>query len=159
MLAAARPARVLEVGCGRGAAVAELCERLPAVRVVGVDRSATAIAAARSRNGDHLRSGRLRLLHAALADLYLDERFDAVFAVNVNVFWLEPDRALPAIRRVLAPGGRLFLFYEPPSPDRLARIEGSCTRSLREHGFPVAQVLRAELPALPGLCIAATASA
>lgn len=67
--------RVLEVGCGRGAAIGLLCEAADAARVVGVDRSAAAIAAAEARNLAHVRSGRVRLVCAALARAPLDERF------------------------------------------------------------------------------------
>lgn len=149
--------RVLEIGCGRGVAIEVLCERLEGGRVTGLDRSPAAIAAAEARNRPHVRSGRVRLLNAALADASFDEheRFDRVFAVNVNAFWLGPARELAAIRRVLAPGARLYLFYEPPSPGRLERAADACTAFLREHGFAVEQVLRAALPPNLGLCIVA----
>lgn len=151
--------RVLEIGCGRGVAIELLCERSGAGLVVGIDRSPTAIAAAEARNAAHVAAGRVRLLHAALAGADFDERFDRVFAVNVNVFWLGPARELAAVRRVLAPGGRLLLFYEPPSPAQLERAAEACAAFLREHGWTVEQTLRAELPPNLGLCIVAAPSA
>ncbi|HEX7239195.1 MAG TPA: class I SAM-dependent methyltransferase [Longimicrobiaceae bacterium] len=147
--------RILEVGCGRGVAVELVCGRHDDVRVVGIDRSAAAVAAAEVRNRAHLASGKLRLVRAALADAELGERFDRVFAVNVNVFWLAPARELAAVRRMLAPGGRLYLFYEPPSPAQLERAAEACTAFLREHGFGVERTLRAELPPHLGLCVVA----
>lgn len=147
--------RILEVGCGRGVAIELLCERSDAGLVVGIDRSPSAVAAAEARNEAHIAAGRVRLLHAALADAPLGERFDRVFAVNVNVFWLGPAKELAAIRRVLAPGGRLYLFYEPPSAAQLERAAEACAAFLREHGFAVEQTLRAELPPNLGLCIVA----
>jgi len=147
--------RVLEIGCGRGVAIGLVCEAADGVRVVGVDRSPAAIAAAEARNLALVRSGRVRLVTAALADASLDERFDRVFAVNVNAFWLGPARELAAVRRVLAPGGRLYLFYEPPSPAQLERAADGCAAFLRESGFAVERELRAELPPNAGLCIVA----
>jgi SAM-dependent methyltransferase len=147
--------RVLEVGCGRGVAIGLVCEAADDVRVVGIDRSPAAIAAAEARNLAHVRSGRVRLVTAALAEASLDERFDRVFAVNVNAFWLAPARELAAVRRLLAPGGRLYLFYEPPSPARLERAAGACAEFLRQSGFTVERELRAALPPGPGLCIVA----
>lgn len=147
--------RILEIGCGRGVAIELLCERLDSGRVTGIDRSPVAIAAAEARNQAHVRSGRVRLLNAALADARLDERFDRVFAVNVNAFWLDPAKELAVVRRVLAPGARLYLFYEPPSPAQLERAAEACTAFLRAHDFRVEQVLRAELPPNLGFCIVA----
>ncbi|HEU0077505.1 MAG TPA: methyltransferase domain-containing protein [Longimicrobiaceae bacterium] len=147
--------RVLEVGCGRGVAIELLCAATDAVRVTGIDRSPAAIAAAEARNHAHVRSGRVRLVSAALADASLDERFDRVFAVNVNAFWLAPARELAVVRRVLAPGRRLYLFDEPPSPARLERAAEACSAFLRANGFAVEQEIRAELPSSLGLCIVA----
>jgi SAM-dependent methyltransferase len=101
----------------------------------------------------------VRLLNAALAGARFDERFDRVFAVNVNAFWLGPENELAVVRRVLAPGARLYVFYEPPSPAQLERAAEACTAFLREHGFAVEQVLRADLPPNLGLCIVAAPSA
>lgn len=147
--------RILEVGCGRGVAVEMICGRLGEGRIIGIDRSAVAVAAAESRNRDFLGSGKARLLTAALADAALDESFDKVFAVNVNVFWLRPARELAAVRRVLAPGGRLFLFYEPPSAAQLGHIEESCGAFLREEGFTVVRTITADLSPNRGLCVVA----
>jgi SAM-dependent methyltransferase len=147
--------RVLEIGCGNGVAIELLCERLEGGCVVGIDRSPVAIAAAEARNRLHIESGKVRLLNAALAGARFDERFDRVFAVNVNAFWLGPEKELAVVRRVLAPGARLYLFYEPPSPGQLERAADACTAFLREHDFTVEQVLRAELPPNLGLCIVA----
>lgn len=150
--------RVLEIGCGRGVAIELLCDRPDGVLVTGIDRSPAAITAAEARNQSHVRSGRVRLLNAALAAAPFDEheRFDRVFAVNVNAFWLGPAKELAVIRRVLAPGARLHLFYEPPSPAQLERAAETCAAFLREHAFTVEQVLRADLPPNLGLCIVAT---
>jgi cyclopropane fatty-acyl-phospholipid synthase-like methyltransferase len=68
--------RILEIGCGRGAAVELIAERLEGGRITGIDCSPVAIAAAESRNRAHLKTGRARFLNAALADVELDEMKD-----------------------------------------------------------------------------------
>jgi SAM-dependent methyltransferase len=155
VLAVAPSERILEIGCGRGVAVELICERLRNGQITGIDRSPIAIAAAKARNRSHLRSGKARLLNVALSHAALDERFDKVFAVNVNVFWLGPAKELTAIRQMLAPGARLYVFYEPPSPGQLECAAEACATFLQEAGFAVIKVLRADLPPKLGLCIIA----
>jgi SAM-dependent methyltransferase len=69
------------------------------------------------------------------------ERFDKVFAMNVNLFWVRsPGRELDLIRRLLRPGGALYLFYgydgaSPPAG--AARVPQALTGHLTEAGFAV----------------------
>lgn len=138
-VAAGRPREVLEVGCGRGVAVRLLCDLLPDVRVTAVDRSPAMVAAAREANADLVAAGRLDLRTASLADVDLGRsRFDAVLAVNVNAFWVGPARAeLDAVRDLLAPGGGLYLFHEPPPAQDRARLRAALHRHLADGGYDV----------------------
>ena len=147
--------RILEIGCGRGFAVELICERLADGRITGIDRSPIAITAAESRNRRFLHSGKARLLNVALAEAVFNDSFDKVFAVNVNLFWLNPAKELAVIRQVLAPGGRLFLFYEPPSTAQLERARESCSTFLAAAGFAVVDTLIADLSPNLGLCLVA----
>ncbi|MEY4721180.1 MAG: hypothetical protein RIQ46_905, partial [Pseudomonadota bacterium] len=73
--------RVLDAGCGTGAALAMLLDRA-AVEATGVDPSPTMLAAARRRLG-----ARARLGEVAIQDLpFPDGEFDAVMALNVLYF-------------------------------------------------------------------------
>lgn len=133
--------RLLEIGCGRGVAVARVCERLNGGTILAIDRSAVAIGAARTRNADEVASGKASFQTAALAEADLSEaRFDKVFAVNVNLFWTGSAKAeLERIRYSLAPAGTLFVFYEPPGggTSRLADRVGA---ALTAAGFAVSVV-------------------
>jgi ubiquinone/menaquinone biosynthesis C-methylase UbiE len=133
---------ILEIGGGRGVAAALVCERLRTGKFVGLDRSATAIAASQDANRTHIESGKARFIKAALADAKLTDRFHKIFAINVNVFWLGPEKELAVMRRLLAPKGRLYLFYEPPSWLQLKSAAKRCSRHLEEGGFNVERVLR-----------------
>lgn len=117
--------RVLEVGCGRGVAAALVCERLQGGHLLGVDRSATAVAAAVARNAQHVHAGTATFRCAPLAELdpaALDP-FDTMVAVNVNLFWVGPARAeLDLLAGLLSPEGRLHLVYEPPGASQLPRM-------------------------------------
>ena len=138
---------LLEIGCGPGVAVGAVCQRLAGGRIVAIDRSATAIGRAGRRNAEHVAAGRAVLRVAALeelepADLLGEgERFDKVFAMNVNLFWVRsPRRELDLVRRLLRPGGALYLFYGydgASQPAGAARIPEALTGHLAEAGYEV----------------------
>lgn len=130
--------QVLEFGCGPGIAVTLVCDRLgEAGKLTAIDRSATAIDRARSRNVDHLAAGRLALEHVDLAGFRSDAaRFDKAFAVNVNVFWTGDAREeCQVLRSVLRPGGAVHLIYEGPGPGGHRDIGPLVTKALEPHGF------------------------
>ncbi|MFD4439836.1 SAM-dependent methyltransferase [Nocardia sp. NPDC058519] len=119
--------RVLELGPGSGASLTRIAARLGSGRIVGVDRSATALAQAERRCAAEIAAGRVRLVEGEIgkvrADRLLDqldegERFDLIFAVNVNLFWTGPATAAwSTMRRCLAPTGRIWLCYGYGTPD------------------------------------------
>jgi SAM-dependent methyltransferase len=139
---AARPHdRVLEIGCGRGYAAALLCPHLKTGHLTGVDRSATAIAAARRLNRVWVASGRAEFRSDALAEAdFGGERFDKALAVNVNAFWREPAAEMQALRAVLKPSGVLCLVYQPPAASRMQPIADACARALQQQGFSRVEV-------------------
>ena len=108
--------RVLEVGCGPGAAAREVARRVGSSgHVLGIDRSATAIARAVAGSPTEIRAGVLSFRRAAAEDFALEQdeaRFDLAFAVRVGALdGRHPDAgrlALARIRAALAPGGRLL---------------------------------------------------
>jgi ubiquinone/menaquinone biosynthesis C-methylase UbiE len=129
--------RVLEIGCGAGAATALVAERLRTGRVVAVDRSASAVRRALERNAAHIRAGTADVRHADVtaADLP-DGAFDKVFAVNVSLFWLAtPPELLDRLRRFLAPDGSLYVFAERPTRTAVEAIATTVTGALRGQGF------------------------
>jgi SAM-dependent methyltransferase len=142
---------LLEIGCGSGAAVALICEQLVGGRIVAIDRSATAISGANKRNAKHIAAGKAVLQTLALEQLKPSdvlggrERFDKVFAMNVNLFWVRsPAKELDLIKGLLGPGGALYLFYGygvPPAEGKASqnapRIPGVLTEHLSERGFAV----------------------
>jgi cyclopropane fatty-acyl-phospholipid synthase-like methyltransferase len=136
---------LLEIGCGRGAAVSLICEKLTDGRITAIDRSASAIAAA-ERQTQSMSSPERRWSNGTeLAAAELDDhRFDKIFAVNVNLFWVRrPTRELALIDRLLLPGGALHLFYGygRPGPGRSDEIVGKLTANFTQGGFSVGDVV------------------
>ncbi|MGH9903757.1 MAG: SAM-dependent methyltransferase, partial [Pyrinomonadaceae bacterium] len=110
---------VLEIGCGRGVAVALVCDRLVGGSITAIDRSEKMIKAATERNTHHVAAGKAAFERVALADAKFEDRhFDKIFAVNVNVFWLAGGPEFDVLRRALSPGGRLFVIYGKAPIDR-----------------------------------------
>ncbi|GGM56245.1 class I SAM-dependent methyltransferase [Dactylosporangium sucinum] len=108
--------RILEIGCGSGLATARIADALTTGRVTAIDRSATAVARASSRNADAIAAGRAHVVQATLAEFTAAEGFAKVLAVNVNLFWTGPSAGeLASLSRLLAPSGTAWLCYDTPS--------------------------------------------
>ncbi|ADD44354.1 class I SAM-dependent methyltransferase [Stackebrandtia nassauensis] len=130
--------RLLEVGCGHGVAVTLVSQRLDTGTVIGIDRSEKMIAAATRRNRSHVDNDTAFLLRTEFPDTGLEPEFDTIFAAHVNVFWKRPVTALAEVRRLLRPGGRLYLFWQAPSWEPGFDKRGFAepiAATLREHGL------------------------
>jgi cyclopropane fatty-acyl-phospholipid synthase-like methyltransferase len=121
---------VLEIGGGRGVAASLICPQLTGGSYLGIDRSSTAVKASTARNRQHIERGTARFEHQALEDLDPSALpvFDKIFAINVNLFWTRPAQPeLALVRKMLADGGGVHLFYDSPEPAKihqLARLLG-----------------------------------
>lgn len=108
--------RVLDAGCGVGYGTRILADA-GAARVVGIDRSQEAIAAARPRLGD-----RADLVVGDLHDLPCDAgSFDAVVCFEAIEHVDDPERALDEFKRVLQADGILILS----TPNRANYLRGN----------------------------------
>jgi ubiquinone/menaquinone biosynthesis C-methylase UbiE len=124
--AAFRPGdHVLDLGCGQGAWLVDLLEQQPDVTAVGVDRSAAALATARAATSEGL-DGRVEWVEADAAT-WRGNRFDVVLCVGASHVFGGLSGMLTALRRHLAPGGRVIvgdtIWDVPPSPGTLEVLE------------------------------------
>jgi SAM-dependent methyltransferase len=108
--------RALEIGCGPGAAARAVAARLRPGHVLGIDRSAAAIAQARTAAADEITAGGLEFRQVAAEDFVLkpgEEPYDLVFAIRVGVLDGRHPKAgkqvLERIARATTPGARLFI--------------------------------------------------
>jgi ubiquinone/menaquinone biosynthesis C-methylase UbiE len=107
--------RVLEIGCGSGAAARAVAAQLGTGHILAVDRSSKAIAQARQLAAAEIASGRMSLRQVSAEELELlpgEELFDLAFAIRVGVLdGRHPEAGRLAVARIAAmlrPGGRLF---------------------------------------------------
>lgn len=97
--------RILDAGCGTGAALEALAKAADC-ELYGIDRSAAMIAAAGRRLG-----GRAKLCRTEIEDIPHEwPRFEAVLALNVLYFADPQGEMIDSLRRALRYGGRLVAY-------------------------------------------------
>jgi SAM-dependent methyltransferase len=108
--------RVLEIGCGPGAAARAVAARLATGHVLAIDRSAADIAQARAAAADQIASGRMDVRQVAAEDFALqadEPPYDLVFAVRVGALdGRHPktgEQVLQRIALATRAGARLFI--------------------------------------------------
>ena len=108
--------RVLEIGCGSGAAARAVADRLHGGHILAIDRSATAVAQARAGARDQIAQGRMRVRQVAAEEFVLlpeEEPFDLVFGVRVGALdGRYPESGKRVIERISGatqPHARLFI--------------------------------------------------
>ena len=159
-LAPAPDDRVLEIGCGPGVAAVLVCERLTTGKLTAIDRSEKAITAAVARNQAHIQAGKADFRVMALEDAALaGQRFDNIFAVNVNIFWTHPGQGLAIVRELMETEGRFYAFYHPPAGTDTAALAEKVSTALSANGFAVMDTIHANLETTAALCITARGTA
>jgi ubiquinone/menaquinone biosynthesis C-methylase UbiE len=167
-IAADRPGRVLDWGCGWGQMTDLLARRGIDVEAFDVNPAVSEPTRRALENfppHTALISGDERTLP------YPDGGFDAVLSCGVLEHVVDPDRSLDELRRVLRPGGRLFVYKLPNRYsylEKIAKVTGlyyhgrlehdrlytpfSARDIVERHGFVVTELRRANmLPlGLPG---------
>ena len=156
------PRRVLDWGCGWGQITAMLRRR-------GLDVTAF------DYRPDAAANGFQPLARYPDIDAYIakddpvalpfpDREFDAVLSVGVLEHVRDPDTSLEELKRVLVPGGTLYvyklpnrysylewiarlvgLYYHGAEPSDAVYTKGSAVRLLRSHGFDVREFRRANM--------------
>jgi ubiquinone/menaquinone biosynthesis C-methylase UbiE len=120
-LALERDDGVLEIGFGGGDLLAAILAATDG-EVFGADVSEAMLERARRRFRHE--AGRLRLFLASAERMPLaDGSIDKAVSVNSLYFWPDPAGALAEIARLVRPGGRLVLCFEPP--EELRKWPGS----------------------------------
>jgi ubiquinone/menaquinone biosynthesis C-methylase UbiE len=141
--------RVLEIGCGAGAALGVLADTFPGLRLAGIDREPRQIEFAREHlagRGTEAPSGEPDLRVGDAARLpWPESSFDHVFLMWFIEHLGDPLPILREARRVLRPGGTIaatetdYTTFKvtPESPD-WDRLEAAQYAFFARHGNPIA---------------------
>ena len=107
---------VLEIGMGNGFFVKNILSADPTIKYTGCDFSETMVNEALRHNSEFINSGRAQFQMANAEDLpFSNSTFTKVFTVNTIYFWDDQQRVLSEIRRVLRPGGYVYISVRPKS--------------------------------------------
>jgi SAM-dependent methyltransferase len=123
-LAAARPASVLDLGCGWGELLLRLLAALPEANGTGIDTDGPDIVRARAAAVARGLDGRVAFVEGPAAEYA--EPADLVLSIGAYQAFGTVPEAFAALRSRVNPGGRLLCgveFWERvPSAERLARM-------------------------------------
>jgi SAM-dependent methyltransferase len=108
--------RVLEIGCGPGAAARAVARKIGHGHVLAIDRSAKAVALALAASKDEIASGLVSVRRSAIEDFELEPGelpYDFAFAIRVGALdGRHPElerRAHERLAHALKPGGALYI--------------------------------------------------
>lgn len=133
---------ILEVGCGYGHAVSLICSQLSKGHLTCIDRSVKMTDAAARSNREYLSSGKCTVINDELLNVRLPEKsFDKVFLFNINVFWMDPAAELSAVKGLLKPNGRFYIFHQPPPGMAANEYADRFRINLLQNGFDVEKIL------------------
>ncbi len=121
-------ARVVDVGCGPGAAVRRAARS--GASVVGVDPAPVMLRVARPLTRDR---ARVRYLEGTAEALPLpDDSATVLWSIATVHHWHDLDRGLDEARRVLAPGGRLLAVERQVEPGATGHASHGWTEAQAE---------------------------
>lgn len=105
---------VIDVGCGRGDYAEELGKRVKKVVAIEPCKELFEEALARNKNNPSI-----RVIHAAVEDVQLDEKFDLAISITTVEHMPEARRSFEKVMSLLIEGGAIFLT----APNKLWPIE------------------------------------
>lgn len=129
--------RILEIGFGGGALIADILARHPCNYLLGIDVSKLAISEANKRFRHEITAGKVAFRQSNGIEMEAEAgEFTRICCVNVIYFWPDVTAQLQQIYRTLAADGKLVLSYSEGSPDNKTRFPREYVESeLIEAGF------------------------
>jgi len=104
---------VLDIGCGGGAALARMSERIGSGHLTGVDYSEVSVNLSRERNAEDIKNGKMEIVKASVEKLpFPDESFDKIVTIESFYFWPDPVDNLREVLRTLKKGGTFLLVAD-----------------------------------------------
>lgn len=103
----------LDVGCGGGANLSTLLEKISDGTVTGMDYAKVSVEISKKKNKKAVTTGRCKVIEGdVMAMPFDDESFSLVTAFETIYFWPDVKKALREIRRVLKSDGKFMICNE-----------------------------------------------
>ena len=145
--------RVLDLGCGTGWASRRLARMVTAGEVVGLDVADEMLRRAEETSREF---GNVRFSWGSAESIpFGDDSFTKILSVESFYYYADQGKALDELRRVMAPGGRLFILINLYKDNHYslrwvselkvavqARSEAEYIEMLRQHGFESVEARR-----------------
>ena len=106
-------AKVLDIGCGGGANIANWLAKCTNGHVSGIDYSKVSVAESEKLNAIAIKQCKCHIVYGDVSSMpFDDEAFDCVSAFETVYFWEDLEKCFAEVRRVMKSGGTFFICNE-----------------------------------------------
>ena len=106
-------AKVLDIGCGGGANVANWLAKCTNGHVTGIDYSKVSVEESKKLNAIAIKQGKCDIVYGDVSSMpFDDEAFDCVSAFETVYFWEDLEKCFAEVRRVMKSGGTFLICNE-----------------------------------------------
>ena len=106
-------AKVLDVGCGGGANIANWIGKCTSGHVSGIDYSKVSVEESKKLNAIAIKQGKCDIVYGDVSSMpFDDEAFDCVSAFETVYFWEDLEKCFTEVHRVMKSGGTFLICNE-----------------------------------------------
>ena len=106
-------AKVLDIGCGGGANIANWLAKCTNGHVSGIDYSKVSVEESKKLNAIAIKQGKCDIVYGDVSSMpFDDEAFDCVSAFETVYFWTDLEKSFAEVNRVMKSGGTFLICNE-----------------------------------------------
>lgn len=106
-------AKVLDIGCGGGANIANWLAKCTNGHVTGIDYSKVSVEESKKLNAIAIKQGKCDIVYGDVSSMpFDDEAFDCVSAFETVYFWADLEKSFAEVNRVMKSGGMFLICNE-----------------------------------------------